>query len=121
MKNYQIIDDQKISEKLLAPLEDVRKYMRNLAKKKNKGEWIVVCINNRCIFYNFDLIMQFIKLYNEGLNEKSIFNTLSQEFPIRSRAEIKAIEERLLHQERIEERDPLKMKLLPYESKIVEN
>jgi hypothetical protein len=118
MNKFEIIDDQKLSEELLAPLADVRKAMRVISKKAKRKPWIVVCINNRCIFYNIDFINIFIELYDKGLNEKSIFNSLVKDFPIRSRAEIKAIEERLLSQERIEMRDFSKIKLLSYESKL---
>jgi len=116
MNKYQIIEDHQISEELSVPLEDVRKYMRIIAKKQKKNQWLVVCIKHRCVFYNVNLIEKFIDLYNEGLNEKNIFNTLIQTFPIKSRAEIKAIEDVLIEQGKIEKRDLTAIKLLTYEA-----
>ena len=92
--------------------------MKIIAQKQKKKEWLVVCINPRCIFYNSVLIDKYIKLYNNGLNEKLIFNSLRPIYPIKSRAEIRAIEEGLLEQERILKRDPTKIKLLTYETKL---
>ena len=117
MDNFEIIDDQQVSEELLVPLVDVRKNMRIISKKAKKKPWIVVCINNRCIFYNIDFINKFIELYNSGLDEKGIYKSLVKDFPIRSRAEIKAIEEKLLSRKKIIVRDFLKNKS-SYESKL---
>ncbi len=116
MNKYQIIEDHQISEELSVPLEDVRKYMRIIAKKQKKSQWLVVSIKYRCVFYNANLIEKFIDLYNNGLNEKNIFNTLIQTFPIKSRAEIKAIEDNLIEQGKINKRDLTHIKLLTLES-----
>lgn len=116
MNNYQIIEDRQISEEMAVPLEDIRKYMRIIGKKQKKRHWIVVYIKSRCVFYNVNLIDEFIELYNAGLNEKNIFNTLNQNFPIKSRAEIKAIEDNLIEQGKINKRDLTHIKLLTFES-----
>ncbi|MHA1875963.1 MAG: hypothetical protein ACTSUC_05920 [Promethearchaeota archaeon] len=116
MNKYQIIEDHQISEELSVPLEDVRKYMRIIAKKQRKNQWLVACIKHRYVFYNANLIEKFIDLYNDGLNEKNIFNTLIQKFPIKSRAEIKAIENVLIEQSKIDKRDFTAIKLLTFES-----
>ena len=117
MTKYHIIEDHQISEELSVPLEDVRKYMRIIVKKQKKNPWIVACIKHRYVFYNANLIEKFIDLYNDGLNEKNIFNTLIQKFPIKSRAEIKAIEYVLIEQSKIDKRDFTAIKLLTFESK----
>ncbi|HUS49615.1 MAG TPA: hypothetical protein VMZ91_05585 [Candidatus Paceibacterota bacterium] len=117
MNKYQIIEDHQISEELSVPLEDIRKYMRMIAKKQKKNQWVIVCIKPRCVFYNANLIDTFIDLYNDGLNEKNIFNNLIQKFPIKSRAEIKAIEDVLIQHDKIDKRDFTTMKLLTSELK----
>ena len=116
MNKYQIIEDHQIAEEISVPLEDIRKYMRIIAKKQKKNQWIVVLIKHRCVFYNENLIEKFIDLYNDGLNEKNIFNTLIQAFPIKSRAEIKAIENVLIEQGKIDKRDLTAIKLLTHEA-----
>jgi len=116
MNNYQVIEDRQIAEEMSVPLEDVRKYMRIIATKQKNNQGIVVCLKTRCIFYNLNLIEDFIDLYNTGFNEKNILNSLIQKYSIKSRAEIKGIEDALIEQERIEERDLSKIKLLPFES-----
>ena len=116
MNNYQIIEDSQIAEEMAFPIEDIRKYMRIIATKQKNHQWIVVCLKSRCVFYNLNLIDEFIDLYNAGFNEKNIFNTLIQKFPIKSRAEIKAIENVLIEQGKLEERDLAAMKLLTYEA-----
>ena len=119
MNNYQIIEDRQISEEMVVPLEDVRKYMRIIAKKQKKRHWMVVSIKSRCVFYNVNMIDEFIDLYNTGLNEKNIFNTLNQNFPIKSRAEIKAIEDNLIERGKINKRDLTQVKLLTLESEFL--
>jgi len=119
MNNYQIIEDRQISEEMVVPLEDVRKYMRIIAKKQKKRHWMVVSIKSRCVFYNVNMIDEFIDLYNTGLNEKNIFNTLNQNFPIKSRAEIKAIGDNLIERGKINKRDLTQVKLLTLESEFL--
>lgn len=116
MNNYQLIEDRQIAEEMAVPLENVRKYMRIIAAKQKNHQWIVVCLKTRCVFYNVNLIEQFIDLYNAGFNEKNIFNTLIQAFPIKSRAEIKEIENVLIEQSKIDERDLAAIKLLTFEA-----
>ena len=116
MKQYELIEDNQISEELTIPLKVVREVMRSLAKKQKRKDWIVAIINNRSVFYNSSFIQKFIDLYNEGLNEKSLLNTLSDHYSIRSRAEIKAIEDILIKENKIDERDYSIIKLLAYES-----
>lgn len=116
MKQFELIEDNQISEKLTIPLKVVRGVMRSLAKKQKRKDWLVVIINNRSVFYNSSFIDKFIDFYNEGLNEKSILNALSDHYSIRSRAEIKAIENILIKENKISERDYSVIKLLTFES-----
>ena len=116
MKQYDLIEDTQISEELTIPLKVVRDVMRSIAKKQKKKEWLVAIINNRSVFYNSSFIQKFIDLYNEGLNEKGILNALNEHYSIRSRAEIKVIEDILIKEDKLDERDYSVIKLLTYES-----
>lgn len=116
MKQYDLIEDTQISEELTIPLKVVRDVMRSIAKKQKKKEWLVAIINNRSVFYNSIFITKFIDLYNEGLNEKGILNALNEHYSIRSRAEIKVIEDILIKENKLDERDYSVIKLLTYES-----
>lgn len=118
MKEYDLIEDIQISEDLKIPLETVREVMRSIAKKQKRKEWLVAIINNRCVFYSSSFIIKFINLYDEGLNEKDILKTLTDSYSIRSRAEIKAIEDILIKEGKIVERDYSVIKLLTFKTNI---
>jgi hypothetical protein len=118
MKEYDLIEDIQISEDLTIPLKIVREAMKSIAKRQKRKDWLIAVINNRCVFYNSIFITKFRDLYNEGLNEKSIFNVITETYSIRSRAEIKAIEDILINENKIDERDFSVIKLLTFESKL---
>jgi ribosomal protein S8 len=118
MKEYDFIEDIQISEELTIPLKLVREVMRSIAKRQKRKDWLIAIINYRCVFYNSIFIAKFIDLYNEGLNEKGIFNVLINTYSIRSRAEVKVIEEILIKENKIDERDYSVIKLLTFESKL---
>jgi hypothetical protein len=120
MNKYHIIEDHQIAEELAVSLENVRKYMKIISAKPNKHQWIVVCLKNRCIFYNVKFIQEFVEIYNAGFNEKNILNALIKNYPIKSRAEIKAIEETLIEIGKIEKRDPSQIKLLTFDTEFTD-
>jgi len=103
MKKYHMIEDKTIAQKLTRPSEEIREAMQKLHQKKNK--WLIVFLNDRYIFYNKSVIRDFKELYNEGYNEKRIFEILKLKINIRTRAEIKAIEDTLIHQKKLKKRN----------------
>ena len=58
-------------------------------------------MNDRYIFYHKDVIREFKELFYKGYNEKRIFEALNPKINIRTRAEIKAIKDTLIHNKRL--------------------
>ncbi|MHA1988579.1 MAG: hypothetical protein ACW98D_18255 [Promethearchaeota archaeon] len=91
MREYSIISDKDIANKLKRPIEDIRRTLLSLSKNQKKKKWLIVILNKRYIFLNENGVERFKQLYNQGYNEKIILENLQQEMKIRSRAEVKAI------------------------------
>ena len=105
MKKYHMIEDKTIAQKLTRPSEEIRETMQKLSIHQKRNKWLIVFLNDRYIFYNKKFIREFKELYNEGYNEKRIFEILKPKINIRTRAEIKAIEDTLIHQKRLKKRE----------------
>jgi hypothetical protein len=119
MEDFPVIEDNKISEDFALSLEEVREYMEQLAKRQKKKQWLIISLNNRYIFYHQTVIEKFKKLYNQGLSEKQILYKLNEEVKIKSRAQIKAIEDALIEQKKLEKREFSDIKLLSFDSEIL--
>lgn len=103
MREYLIISDKDVAEKLKRPLNDIRKTMASLSKNQKKRKWLIVFLNKRYIFLNEKGVENFTQLYKRGYNEKKILENLQQDMKIRSRAEVKAIEITLINHDRLNE------------------
>jgi len=101
IREYPIISDKEISNKLKRPLEDVRNILFSLSKNQKKKKWLIVFLNTRYIFLNESAVENFTQLYYMGYNEKKILEHLQRNTRIKSRAEVKAIELTLTHQKRL--------------------
>lgn len=101
MKEYSIISDKEIADKLKRPLDDIRKILSSLSKNQRNKKWLIVFLNKRYIFLNENGVESFKQLYKRGYSEKIIQENLQQEMKIRSRAEIKAIETTLANHNRL--------------------
>jgi len=101
IREYPIISDKEISNKLKRPLEDVRNILFSLSKNQKKKKWLIVFLNTRYIFLNERAVENFTQLYYMGYNEKKILEHLQRNTRIKSRAEVKAIELTLTHQKRL--------------------
>ncbi len=104
MKKNRVADDKIIAEKFKCTIEEVQEEMANLSKKNNREDWLISNLNNRYVFYNKDVIETIIDLYNLGMNEKYIFERLKKDTEVKTRAEIRAIEDILIRQKRIQKR-----------------
>jgi len=98
------LDDKIIADKFKRPIEEVQEEMADLSKKHNRKDWIISNLNNRYVFYNKEVVETIIDLYNLGMNEKYIFEKLKIDTEIKTRAEIRAIENILIRQKRIQKR-----------------
>ena len=101
IREYPIISDKEISNKLKRPLEDVRNILFSLSKNQKKKKWLIVFLNTRYIFLNEHAVENFKQLYYMGYNEKKILEHLQRNTRIKSRAEVKAIELTLEYQKRL--------------------
>ena len=101
IRDYPIISDKEISNKMERPLDDVRNILFSLSKNQNKKKWLIVFLNNRYIFLNERAVKNFKQLYHMGYNEKKILEHLQRNTRIKSRAEVKAIEHTLANQNRL--------------------
>ncbi len=101
IRDYPIISDKEISNKMERTLEDVRNILFSLSKNQNKKKWLIVFLNNRYIFLNERVVKNFKQLYHMGYNEKKILEHLQRNTRIKSRAEVKAIEHTLADQNRL--------------------
>jgi len=101
IRDYSIISDKEISNKLERPLDDVRRILFSLSKNQKNKKWLIVFLNRRYIFLNEDVVENFKQLYHMGYNEKKILENLQRNTRIKSRAEVKAIELALTNQNRL--------------------
>lgn len=101
IREYPVISDKEISNKLERPLDDVRNILFSLSKNQKKKKWLIVFLNKRYIFLNERAVENFKQLYHKGYNEKKILEHLQRNTRIKSRAEVKAIELTLTNQNRL--------------------
>ena len=101
IREYPIINDKEISNKLDRPLDDVKNILLSLSKNQKNKKWLIVFLNRRYIFLNESAVENFKQLYHMGYNEKKILEHLQRNTRIKSRAEVKAIELTLVNQNRL--------------------
>lgn len=101
IREYPIISDKEISNKVERPLDDVRNILFSLSKNQKKKKWLIIFLNTRYIFVNERAVENFKQLYYMGYNEKKILEHLQRNTRIKSRAEVKAIELTLTNQKRL--------------------
>ncbi len=101
IREYPVINDKEISNKLKRPLEEVRNILFSLSKNQKKKKWLIVFLKTRYFFLNESAVENFKQLYYMGYNEKKILEHLQRSARIKSRAEVKAIELTLTNQKRL--------------------
>ncbi len=103
LNKVESIDDKTLARKLKRPLAQIQEKMFKLSKKQNKKSSLIIFSNGHYIFYNEMIITNFKSYYNKGLGEKETLEKLKK-FDIKTRTEIKTIEETLIKHERLEDR-----------------
>jgi len=103
LSNINVIEDKAVARRLKRPLAQVQEKMYKLSKNQNKKEWLITFYNGHYSFYNEKVIKKFKAYYNKGLGEKEILEQLKN-IEINTRAEIKAIEEALVNNDRLKGR-----------------
>lgn len=104
LSDYSSIEDKIVARKLKRSLPKIQEKMHNLSKKQDKKNWLIIFMNRHYIFYNEETVENFREYYIKGLGEKEILEKLKKS-DIKIRAEIKAIEETLIENSRLEERE----------------
>ncbi|TFF97569.1 MAG: hypothetical protein EU541_08045 [Promethearchaeota archaeon] len=104
MKKNRVVYDKIIAKKFKRTVEEIQEKMADLSKKNHKKDWLISNLNNRYVFYNKDVVETIIDLYNLGMNEKQIFERIKKDTEVKTRAEIRAIEDILIRQKRIQKR-----------------
>jgi len=103
LSNINVIEDKSVARRLKRPLSQVQEKMYKLSKNQNNKDWLIIFYNGHYSFYNEKVIKKFKNFYNKGLGEKEILEQLKN-FEINTRAEIKAIEDALVNNDRLEGR-----------------
>ena len=103
LSNIDVIDDKNIARRLKRPLSLIQDKLYKLSKNQIKKDWLITFYNRHYCFYSEKVIKKFKVFYNKGLGEKEILEQLKN-FEINTRAEIKAIEDTLINNGRLEGR-----------------
>jgi len=101
IRDYSIISDKEMANKLDRPLENIRSILFSLSKNQKNKKWLIIFLNKRYIFLNESAVQNFKQLHHMGYNEKKILEHLQRNTRIKSRAEVKAIELALTDQNRL--------------------
>lgn len=96
-------DDKTASRKLKRPIAQIQERMHKLSKKQSKMSSLIIYSNKHYIYYDEKIINSFKSYYKQGLGEKEILEKLKK-FEVKTRTEIKIIEETLIKHDRLEER-----------------
>ncbi len=102
--DYSSIEDKMVARKLKRSLPQIQEKMHDLSKKQSKQNWLIIFTNRHYIFYNEETIQKFREYYVKGLGEKEILEKLKK-CDIKTKDEIKAIEETLVENSRLEGRE----------------
>jgi len=106
MNQYDKIEDLTVSRKVSREVTIIQAYMYKLSKRQKHKKWLIVYLNKRYIFYGQKTVQEFIKLYGYGLHEKKILEALKRNINLKTRAEVKAIENTLTENKRILDKRP---------------
>jgi c-di-AMP phosphodiesterase-like protein len=104
LSDISVIEDKSVARRLKRPLTQVQEKMYKLSKNQNKKDWLITYYNGHYCFYDEKIIKKFKSFYNKGLGEKEILEQLKN-YEINTRAEIKAIEDTLVNNDRLEGRE----------------
>ncbi|MFX0012551.1 MAG: hypothetical protein ACFE9R_19720 [Candidatus Hermodarchaeota archaeon] len=103
LNDVESIDDKMAARKLKRPIAQIQQRMYKLSKKQSKKETLIVFSNRHYCYYSERVIAAFKTYYNKGLGEKEVLEKLTR-FDIKTRTEIKIIEETLIKHDRLDER-----------------
>jgi hypothetical protein len=101
LKKYYRIEESDIIREFGKDRNKIRKILFEMSQNQQNRNWLIILLNSNYIFYHSDLVEKFKTLYNKGSGEKEIYETLKK-IDIETRAEIKAIEDTLKRNQRLD-------------------
>lgn len=104
MKNFYAIEDKAIARNFKRPLKKIQDKMFKLSQKQKKKNSLIIFLNKQYIYYNQTTIEKYKQFYSKGFGEKEMLEKLKK-LNIKTRSEVKAIEEILIRNERLQERE----------------
>jgi len=107
MTKHLKIEDKELAIMANKTLTLIKEVMHDLSLKQKRREWLIVSLNNRYIFYNAKIINIYKQLYYRGFTDKQAYESLSKTANLKTRSEVKAIENTLKVHDRLLERDLL--------------
>jgi len=120
MSRHLRIEDKELALQVNKTNDLIREIMHDLSLKQKRRDWLIVCLNNRYIFYNEETISIYKHFYYRGFTDKQIFESMPESINLKTRSEVKAIEnalklhDRLLEREIIMKKKPLKIDTYPH-------
>jgi len=105
MTKHLRIEDKELALYVKKTNDLVREVMRDLSRKQKRKDWLIVHLNNRYIFYNEETISVYKHFYYRGFTDKQIFENMPKSMNLKTRSEVKAIENALKTNDRILERE----------------
>jgi len=104
IKKFHSIEDKAIAKKFNKSLRIIQEKLFDLSQNQEKKNWVIIYLNKQYIVYNEEIVKKFKDLYNSGLGEKEILESL-QSLGIKTRAEVKAITDTLIKYNKLEDRE----------------
>ena len=120
MTKHLRIEDKELALYVKKTNDLIVEVMRELSRKQKRREWLIVHLNNRYIFYNEETISVYKHFYYRGFTDRQIFENMPKSMNLKTRSEVKAIEnalkvnDRLLEREIIMKKKSLKMDTYPH-------
>lgn len=107
MQNHLRMIDTDIAEELNQPIQRIRKALIKLHKHQKKKNGLIIYLNNRYILYNLFSVNKLLELFNKGIREKEILEQLKEIIGLKTRAEVKVIEDTLIDHKKIKKNDSM--------------
>ena len=104
IKKFNSIDDTTLAKKFNKPLRTIQEKLFDLSQNQEKKSWVVTYLNKHYNVYNEEIVTKFKELYNNGLGEKEILESIHSQ-GIKTRAEVKSIIDTLIKYNKLEDRE----------------
>jgi len=104
IKKFHSIEDTSLAKNFNKPLRTIQERLFDLSQNQEKKNWVVTYLNKHYTVYNEEIVTKFKELYNNGLGEKEILESIHSQ-GIKTRAEVKSIIDTLIKYNKLEDRE----------------